>query len=68
MAAVEFDILLRYLRALADENRLKIISLVSSRAYQVGELAEILNLTEPTVSPCRPHSSASAGIGPAKFQ
>jgi predicted transcriptional regulator len=50
MAAAEFDVLLRYLRALADETRLKIISLVSNRAYQVGELADILNLTEPTVS------------------
>lgn len=50
MAAFEFDALLGYFKALADENRFKIACLASVRAYTVGELAEVLGLTEPTIS------------------
>ncbi|MBI1281883.1 MAG: metalloregulator ArsR/SmtB family transcription factor [Anaerolineaceae bacterium] len=42
--------LLLLLKAAADENRLKMIGLMSERAYTVSELAALFNLTEPTVS------------------
>jgi biotin operon repressor len=42
--------LLTFFKALADANRLKIIGLLSQRAYSVEELAAMLNLQSPTVS------------------
>ncbi len=42
--------LLTFFKALADANRLKIIGLLSQRAYSVEELAAMLNLQPPTVS------------------
>jgi predicted transcriptional regulator len=50
MSGPHFDHLLASLKALADENRLKMAILLSQRKYNVGELAETLNLTAPTVS------------------
>ena len=50
MSIGELQVLLRFFKTMADENRLKIISLVGERAYRVSELAEKLELTEPTVS------------------
>lgn len=41
---------LTFFKALADENRLKIVGLLSEGEYNVGELAEKLGLSEPTVS------------------
>lgn len=41
---------LNLFKGLADENRLKIVYLLSERPYNVGELAEKLGLSEPTVS------------------
>lgn len=38
------------LKAVADENRLRMVGLMSERAYTVTELATVFNLTEPTVS------------------
>lgn len=38
------------LKALADETRLTMLGLLAEREHNVGELAERLNLTEPTVS------------------
>lgn len=46
----EFQMLLDFFKAVGDENRLKIIGLVSSSPYRVSELAEKLELSEPTVS------------------
>lgn len=42
--------LLDMLKALADEKRLLIVRLLSQREYTVGEIAEVVALTEPTVS------------------
>ena len=50
MPAPHFDHLLTTFKALGDENRLKMAILLSQRKYNVGELAEVLNLTAPTVS------------------
>lgn len=46
----DFRTLLQFLKALADESRLKLLGLLASREYSVGELAEQLALKEPTVS------------------
>jgi hypothetical protein len=45
-----FQTLLDFLKALAHESRLKLLGLLADRAYSVGELAELLDLKEPTVS------------------
>ncbi len=50
MSTTQFDHLLTYLKAVADENRLKMVILLSQREYSVGELAEALELTAPTAS------------------
>ena len=50
MSAQPFEVLLGFLKALADENRLKMVILLSQRPYNVGELADVLNLTVPTIS------------------
>ena len=42
--------LLGFFRALADANRLKIVGLLSQRAYSVEQLAALLDLGESTVS------------------
>ena len=44
------DYLLATLKALADESRLKLLRLLAQREWSVGELAEKISLTEPTVS------------------
>ena len=46
----DFERLVRMLKALADESRLKLLGLVAARPQSVKELAEQLNLKEPTVS------------------
>jgi DNA-binding transcriptional ArsR family regulator len=46
----ELKKLLRILRAVADESRLKILGLVADQERSVGELAQLLGLREPTVS------------------
>lgn len=45
-----FAALLQLLKALAHESRLKLLGLLADREYTVGELAELLDLKEPTVS------------------
>jgi predicted transcriptional regulator len=50
MSAPHFDHLLATFKALADENRLKVAILLSQQKYSVGELAEALSLSAPTVS------------------
>ena len=42
--------MLQLLKAVADENRLRMITLMSERAYTVSEMAALFDLTEPTVS------------------
>lgn len=39
-----------YLKVLADETRLQLLGILATRACSVGELAEILNLKESTIS------------------
>ena len=50
MARLDKQVLLEFFKALADENRLAIIGLLHRREHNVGQLAERLQLTEPTVS------------------
>ena len=45
-----FHELLEFLKALAHESRLKLLGLLSDKERSVGELAELLDLKEPTVS------------------
>lgn len=45
-----YEPLLDFFKTLADENRLRIVGLLSEREYSVGELSEALAITEPTVS------------------
>ncbi len=60
MKAWEQAPLLETLKVLADESRLKILWLVNEREYNVGELAEQVELTEPTVSH---HLAKLHGVG-----
>lgn len=46
----ETETLLKFFRALADENRLKIVGLLAQQPRSVDELAAMLQLTPPTVS------------------
>lgn len=45
-----FAPLLEFFKVLADENRLRMIGLLSEREYTVGELSAVLEITEPTTS------------------
>lgn len=46
----DFDRLLQFFKALANESRLKLIGLLTQQERSVEELATLLNLKEPTVS------------------
>jgi hypothetical protein len=48
--APDFERLLRYLKALADQSRLRILGLLATRERSVEELATLLELKAPTVS------------------
>ena len=50
MAQEDFDTLLRFFKALANENRLKILGVLANRECSVEELATLLDLKAPTVS------------------
>ncbi len=50
MAETVRNRVLELLQALAHENRLKILGLVASREFNVTDLAEALDLREPTIS------------------
>jgi len=50
MTQGELNALLSLFKTLSDETRLRIIGLLSHEPLRVGELAERLDLTEPTVS------------------
>lgn len=46
----ELVMMVQFFKALADESRLKMVGLLCQREYSVGELASVLELSEPTVS------------------
>lgn len=50
MSGVEMERALGFLKALADESRLRLVGLLAERERSVGELAEAVGLREPTVS------------------
>jgi predicted transcriptional regulator len=50
MTQVEFETLLQFFKALANENRLKILGLLAQRECSVDELATLLEIKAPTVS------------------
>jgi hypothetical protein len=50
MSQPEFDHLLRFFKALGNESRLKIVGILANREATVGDLADLLDLREPTVS------------------
>ena len=50
MESEAFQTLLRFLKAVAHESRLKLLGLLAGKERSVGELAELLALKEPTVS------------------
>jgi len=50
METEDFTLLLQFLKVLAHESRLKLLGLLADREYSVGELAELLDLKEPTIS------------------
>lgn len=50
MSEAQFDQLLAFFKALGNESRLKIVGLLAGNERSVGELADFLELREPTVS------------------
>jgi predicted transcriptional regulator len=50
MEQTEFQKLLDFFKALANDSRLKIIGILANRACSVSDLADLLDLKEPTVS------------------
>lgn len=46
----ELKLLVQFFKVMADENRLKMVGLLGSEERRVSDLADILDLTEPTVS------------------
>lgn len=50
MSSPDFQQLLQFFKALANESRLKLVGLLAQRECSVEELATLLNLKEPTVS------------------
>jgi DNA-binding transcriptional ArsR family regulator len=46
----EFETLLKFFKAMANESRLRLLGLLASRERSVEELAALLKLKEPTVS------------------
>lgn len=50
MTSGEILRLLHFYKALADENRLKMVGLLATAEHNVGQLAIMLDLTEPTIS------------------
>ena len=50
MSKQDFDTLVQFFKALANESRLKLVGAISEQERSVEELASILDLKEPTVS------------------
>lgn len=60
MSDEQFDRLLQFFQVFSNESRLKIIGYLANKERSVGELAELLNLKEPTVSH---HLAELKGLG-----
>ena len=60
MSEADLDTLLAFFKAMANESRLRIVGLLAERERSVQELAELLELREPTVSH---HLSALKALG-----
>jgi hypothetical protein len=60
MTTGEMQQLLHFFKTMADETRLRMVGLLSDGEHNVGELAGLLNLTEPTISH---HLSILRGVG-----
>jgi DNA-binding transcriptional ArsR family regulator len=50
MGQKDFQLLLRFFKALGNESRLKILGILANQECSVEELATLLNIKEPTVS------------------
>lgn len=50
MPSEQLELLLAFLKVIADETRLKLLGVLANREHSVREMAELLNLKEPTVS------------------
>lgn len=50
MTQAELNVLLDFLKTMADETRLRIVGLLGREPHTVGDLAQALDLTEPTIS------------------
>lgn len=50
MPQEQFDELLRFFKVLGNESRLKILGLLAAQERSVGELSDLLDVKEPTVS------------------
>lgn len=50
MTQEKFEALLQFFKVLGNESRLKILGLLANQERSVGELAELLDVKEPTVS------------------
>ncbi|MBN1642612.1 MAG: metalloregulator ArsR/SmtB family transcription factor [Anaerolineae bacterium] len=50
MSNTEFERLLAFFKALANESRLKIVGILANRESSVSDLADLLELREPTIS------------------
>lgn len=50
MTQAELNVLLDFLKTMADETRLRIVGLLGREPHTVGDLAQTLDLTEPTIS------------------
>ncbi len=50
MTQAELNVLLEFLKVMADETRLRMVGLLGAKPHTVGELAAALDLTEPTIS------------------
>lgn len=50
MGNEQFDMLLQFFKTLGNESRLKILGLLANQEWSVSEMAQFLDLKEPTVS------------------
>jgi len=65
MSQPEFDQLLRFFKVLGNESRLKIVGILANREATVGDLADLLDLREPTISH---HLAALKELGLVQMQ
>jgi len=65
MSQPEFDQLLSFFKVLGNESRLKIVGILANREATVGDLADLLDLREPTISH---HLAALKELGLVQMQ